>query len=221
MMKFKQITLLANELPKVKAFYSDTFGLPIIEQTNQKISFQVGESTLTFKLTTEYHHPIYHYAFNIPENQFDAARQWLLKRIKPIVFGGKDTFDFVNWNAHSIYYFDSVGNIGELIARHDLPNAAQTPFSALSITRISEIGLPVSDVTKLKAALQCRLPISTYVAGSDKFDPLGSPVGLLICVPLQRNWYPTNVKSDLFPIEIILENATHQTLVFETYHITY
>lgn len=217
-MKFDEIILQTDNLQAVQDFYTKTLQLKLVKITDKSLSINVGTTTLTFKLSTT-PKPTYHYAINIPENQFDNAVNWLRQRTKTILYDNSDKVDFPNWNAHAVYFYDSVGNIGELIARHDLDNATDKPFAAESLLNISEIGLPTSDVSTLAKALKEAIGIKTYVSGSETFEPLGDENGLFICVVLDRDWFPTKVKSVDFPVEVVLKLDKKIDVTIENYRI--
>ena len=220
-MKIKSLVLATNNLDAVTDFYSKVLDFKIIEQSEKIVSFQIGQSILTFELNNEFENPIYHYAFNIPANQLEEAKEWLANRTTLVKDEkGNDTMNFSNWNAHALYFYDSVGNIGELIARHDLNNHSELEFSSDSIYSISEIGLPVADVLDFKTKAQKRFDIPIYKAGSAKFAPLGDENGLFICVPLGRVWFPTtDMKSAAFPVRVAIEGKSNASLEYENYKI--
>src|SRR5262249_18269098 len=144
---------------------------------------QAGKTQLTF--TQAPVAGVYHFAFNIPENQFAAACDWLtVPRIK--AKDGRDTFFTESWNAHNVYFYDPADNILELIDRHTIANASTEPFSEKSLLNISEIGVAVEDVNAFTA--NSTLPY--YGSHVDEFAPVGSENGLLIVVKIGRQWFP-------------------------------
>lgn len=191
-MEITHLTLLAQDLPALHHFYTDILGLPMLEGGEEVITFGVGRSKLTFLQADEDWEGSYHFAFNIPENQFGQAKAWLSARIELIHNPtGQDEFRFESWNAHALYFFDPAGNILELIARHDLPNASDTPFRGDSLLAISEIGLTTSDVAATVRQIQSYLQLKVYRnSESEEFVALGDAIGLLIIVKKGRIWWP-------------------------------
>src|SRR6266571_7594606 len=119
LLEFKVPTPRPDEL---RAFYVETLGvhhLPLV--------FERGESAIA------------HFAFNIPENQFPAGKAWLAERVELWTDNGRDEFYSESWNAHVVYFHDPDGNVGELIARHNLNNASDVPFGADSLLELSEV----------------------------------------------------------------------------------
>jgi catechol-2,3-dioxygenase len=215
-MEFLDIRLETNDLAMIKSFYQGQLNLRIIEEKEGSITFEIGQTSLTFE-KSDLENPVYHYAINIPKNQFAEACNWLRERVKTIIYEGSDEVDFENWNANSIYFYDSVGNIGELIARHDLQNATEIPFSEKSLLNISEIGLPTTNVPKLTNLLKQKLGLKTYVSGGETFNPLGTEKALFICVIEDRDWFPTTVKSKEFPVMITLKSDNKLDFEFGNY----
>lgn len=215
-MNFLDIRLKTNDLEKIKLFYHNQFNLPITKESEAEISFQIGTTALTFE-KSNLQNPVYHYAINIPKNQFAAACDWLRKRVETIVHEGSDLVDFPNWNAEAIYFYDAAGNIGELIARHNLPNDSEIPFSEKSLLNISEIGLPTENVVELSTLLNQKLSLETYVSGGETFNPLGTENGLFICVALNRVWFPTAVEAINFPVKAILKSENKVKFEYGNY----
>lgn len=221
-MKIKTLVLVTNNLESVINFYNKILGFPIQNVSKKMVSFQIGESILTFELNNDVENPIYHYAFNIPSNQLEAAKKWLSKKVTLIKDeNGNDTIDFSHWNAHTLFFYDSVGNIGELIARHDLDNHSETEFSIESIYSISEIGLPVTDVLDFETQVQKHFDIPNYKKGSEQFAALGNENGLFVCVPIGRAWFPTmHLKAAAFPVVVELEGKLDISFEYENYKIS-
>ncbi|WPO77734.1 VOC family protein [Flavobacterium sp. KACC 22761] len=207
-MRIDQIQIKTNDLQKTKAFYQNIFGLFILENDQKSITFQAGTSILKFVEDKEFD-SIYHFAFNIPENQLEEAIQWCKDKVDLIVLEDKSVVThFENWNAHSIYFFDHNGNLLEFIARHDLNNEQVGEFNSASILCISEIGIVTESPFKLGKQLieEHGLHFFSQNTNTDKFSAIGDHEGLLILVQPTRNWYPTQIRSESNPVKITLEN---------------
>lgn len=212
-MNILELELLTGDLEVQKAFYGSILGLPMLESDAQHLVFQVGSSCLKLTLQTGFSGQ-YHFAFDVPENQLEAAKTWLESRAELIadtngdlVFGGGD------WNSDAVYFSDPHGNILELIARHDLENASQTEFSSASIVNISEIGLASDNVPDVLKWLERHLQLEIYKSSSDTFAPVGNAHGLLILVQNAREWFPsTGVFAMPQPVNLVIEGIQNQTL---------
>lgn len=193
-MKIKSLKLWTPQLDVLSAFYRDMLGL-ISSARAGKTEVYAGYTRITLHQTEAgfVHHP-YHFAFNIPENQFEEAKAWLAQRAVLIKDNnGEDTFDFLSWNAHACYCYDPDGNIVELIARHSLVDSASTqPFSGRSLLGASEIGLVADDVRETTRLLCTKFGLGVYDgAGSDTFSAIGNEQGLFIVVKRGREWFPS------------------------------
>ena len=135
-MQICELQLSSAALYQQRQFYRQVLGFPVLQDTPDRLVLRAGASRLTFT-RTDAGTGIAHYAFNIPENQLAAAKQWLQERT-PLWTNtdGSDEFFFEAWNAHAVYFHDPDGNILELIARHTLPSASDQPFSEKSILNI-------------------------------------------------------------------------------------
>lgn len=207
-MKIDQIQIKTNDIQKTKTFYQNIFGLFILENDEKSITFQAGTSILKFIEDQEFN-SIYHFAFNIPENQLEEAIQWCENKVDLIVLDDKSVVtNFENWNAHSIYFFDLNGNLLEFIARHDLNNEQVGEFNSASILSISEIGIVTESPLKLGNQLieEHGLHFFSQNTNTEKFAAIGDHEGLLILVQPTRNWYPTQIPSESNPVKISLEN---------------
>ena len=216
-MKIKQIELQTSLVYELKEFYTQILGFPLIESdADTYFSCQTGSSVLGFRKGAS-QAACYHFAFNIAENQLDVALAWLKHRnIQCCSFNEKEVIDFPNWNAHALYFLDPAGNVVEFIARHDLENTTtEEPFTTHQILEISEIGLPVTNIKTFYQSLQAALqiPIYSQISNLKSFCAAGDAQGLFILVPLERNWFPTEVKNGIYPTKIWIESE--QDSVFE------
>jgi len=216
-MDILKLEILTPDLGKTEAFYSGVLGLKVIHKGKSTISFHAGNSELTF-VYTETLQPVYHVAFNIPNNKLDEALTWATTRLELIdVEQGNKIADFVNWSAKSIYFYDTTGNILEFIARFELDNKSDAPFTGSSITCISEVGLATDDV-----ATQCdelisgySLPVFNRQPRLQNFSALGDDNGLLILSAVNRHWYLTNIPAQKYRTQISIRNGNQiQSLSF-------
>lgn len=141
-MHILQFELLTGDLPAQKNFYSNILALPT-ELTSSGMLVHAGSTEILFTRAPSGFDGAYHFAFNIPQNQYQAARQWVTARI-PLLKDktGKEDFHSDSWNADSVYFPDASGNVLEFIARHSLNNPVDGDFDASNILNVSEIGLP-------------------------------------------------------------------------------
>lgn len=217
-MKIKELRLITNDLLAVKDFYHKQLGFLIITENPSEIGFQIGASQLFFQKKDTSEKPVYHFAFNVASEQFQAAKTWLAERTALIKDeAGADEFRFESWNADAVYFYDSVGNIVELIARHNRGGAAiALPFSSKNIENISEIAIVTTDVFAEMRRVQQRVFAPVYKSKNERFTPIGDEEGLFILVKAGRVWFPTKeVKADILPIGVTLSLAEEEEITLE------
>ena len=171
----------------------------------QKLEIQAGGTLLAFTQANPEFEGAYHFAFNIPENQFHAAKDWISRRVLLLKdVDGREEFESESWNSQSIYFKDPAGNVLEFIARHALKNAVQGDFGADQILNVSEIGLASDDVITLANELCSKLNMSVFrQEPNETFTPVGEDDGLFILPVKGRMWIPNSgVLADLLPLKV-------------------
>ena len=209
-MKIKEIILLSDDLNETSRFYSELMGFTISESSAFKITFKAGNSQLTF-LSSNDQNCIYHFAFDIPHNKLDEAIQWLSARVDLIEFQGSNIIDFPNWNAKSLYFYDNTGNVLEFIARFENENESHHSFDSSSIVSISEIAFVTDNVEKLAKDLIQTNGLTYYFRQIQRedFSVIGDDNGLIIIVKSTRNWFPTPIQVEKFPVKVTIDTNGH------------
>jgi catechol-2,3-dioxygenase len=186
-MRLLELRLQTPYPDELRAFYTDT-----LELRRLPLAFEPGDRVTA------------HFAFNIPENQLAGGKRWLAERVELVSSDGVDEFEFEAWNAHAVYFRDPAGNIGELIARHNLPNASSTPFGPDSLLELSEVGLPVPDVASAVEFLERELVLALYDGNRSTFAAVGDEHGLFIVVREGRPWFTTDDAAQISPLHVTL-----------------
>lgn len=203
-MNINEVELLTVDLHAQRDFYANVLELPT-ELTASGLFIQAGKTGILFTQAPLDFRGAYHFAFNIPENQYSAAKQWITNRI-PLLHdkNGKEDFESKSWNSDSIYFLDTAGNVLECIARHSLRNATERSFDSLQILNVSEIGLPSENVIELADKLCTRLGISVYKQEpNETFTPVGDEDGLFILPVQNRIWMPdSGVPARMLPVKV-------------------
>jgi len=215
-MRIIELELLSDNINETERFYNSVLGLETISKDISHVSFDAGLTRLTFRSSNNVK-PIYHFAFDIPNNKLLEAFAWIEKKAEIMEVIPPDKIaDFYNWNAKSFYFYDNNGNILEFIARNDLDNASQKAFDGSSILSVSEIGLVSKDVSKQSDELFYEFGLTAYAKQPklNKFIVLGTVTGLFILVEENRDWYPTDKKSKSFWTKVVFENDG-ETRTFE------
>lgn len=187
------IELLTNNLEKTTAFYQEILDFEVVTKNQHEVIFRVGTSLLRFTENLSFN-TIYHFAFNIPQNQVKSALSWLHNKVEVILDTNKQPItQFENWNAQAVYFYDDNGNILEFIARRDLNDHSSESFSSNLIRCVSEIGLVCDEPLALAEELIQQNRLNYFEKGPilSDFTALGDHNGLLILSKTGRNWYPT------------------------------
>ncbi len=198
-MNIFEVQLQTANLEETKQFYHGKLGMELLLSNGNEVKLSAGLSTLVFTKASNGRHPFYHFAFNIPPHKFEEAFEWARTNIPLIpVTGGNPVADFRSWNAKAFYFFDNNNNIVEFIARFDLPHRSDKAFDGSSVVSISEIGLVGDSAKTYSEQLMADYGLRYFSrqAPADDFVALGDDNGLFIVVNDQRNWYPTQKKSE-------------------------
>jgi|1185.fasta_scaffold52082_1 hypothetical protein len=214
-MQIRSVQIRTSQVETLKKFYQSTLKLDVESTGSASISIKIGSSILNIDETQD-DDPFYHFAINIPSNKIEEARNFLESKVELLWLEDYKSViaDFVNWNAKSIYFFDPVGNIVELIARLDLQNATPKTFSSGEFLSISEIGFVFreSEIEEQTRAILKQTGLTYFLKQRpmEHFKVLGDDEGLFIIVAENRNWYPTNKPSAIFPLEVMVETLSDQ-----------
>lgn len=203
-MKISYLELSSKDLPAQRDYYANILELPV-KLDSATLEVQVGQTTLVFTQAPSEFVGAYHFAFNIPENQYQAAKHWITSRI-PVLQDktGQEDFESQTWGSTSLYFLDAAGNVLEFIARHTLKNGSNEPFDSRQILNVSEVGLPSENVVELANNLSTRLSIPVYKQEpNENFTPVGDETGLLILPAKDRIWMPdSGVPAKLLPVKV-------------------
>ena len=203
-MNIRKLELLTVDLQAQKDFYTGILELPA-ELSSSSLTVQAGETEILFTQAASDFKGAYHFAFNIPENQYQNAKDWITGRLSLLRdTTGKEDFHSRTWDSDSVYFLDPAGNVLEFIARHTQQNAVVGDFDSRRVLNVSEIGLPSEDVIGLADELTSRLGLSVYKQVPDEhFTPVGDENGLLILPIRDRIWMPdSGVPAKMLPVKV-------------------
>jgi hypothetical protein len=210
-MQINRVILQTSVLKELTAFYSKEMELPVDTTNENETIIKIGSTELVFKKASTAD-PFYHLAINIPANKIEEAKAWLSGRAELMWMDEykSDIADFASWHAKSVYFFDPAGNIMELIARFDLDNKTDKPFSSTQFLSVSEIGLVLEkdefDPSVSRLMKQYELSYFAKQSPMPQFRAIGDDEGLFIVVSEKRNWFPTTIRSGIFPTEVQFDN---------------
>src|SRR5690625_109830 len=207
---FNSVLLYTNQLKELRRFYMNILELNITDETEEAFSIDIGTSKLTFKQSDK---PcFYHYAINIPGNQFSMLKHRIKERIPLNRERGIDEVYFSSFDADSMYFEDPAGNIIELIGRRKR-DLFGNPTFAESFFNISEVGIVSAHLDDLSEEFQdIGLPLRGTEISYDSVNFFGREESFIVLVPPERKWYFSEQISEVFPLEIELTNGYHITI---------
>lgn len=210
-MKITKAILHIDNIEAMKKFYIERLGFSKLSETETSFEVQVGTNIMKFELDSLQKPKQYHFAFNIPENLFAEAKEWVKKHTSLLVHQEKDEIFFESIDAHSVYFYDPEENVVELIARHALNSTKEVDhFAAQDILDIAEMNLTTNHILAVGHKLQeigvferHQLPLD-----ESKLNFLGEPEDgtHLLLGPVGRNWFFSPKEAVASPITIELNN---------------
>ncbi len=217
-MRLQKVTMQTGDIVSLKAFYQQLLGLNIHYEDERSFELITGPTTIRFESAENAENPYYHFAWNIPENQYLQVAEWLKsKQITLIKEPGTDNeiLDFTDWNAHALYFYDPAGNIVELIARHNLDNGSDDTFDSQSFLELSEVSVVSKAYARTFDYITKELNIPFWKGNHADFNALGDEHGLFITVPEGRQWFMSDKQAVCFPIEInFTQDEKNKTVYF-------
>ena len=85
-LEITELRLKTHCLSRMRAFYAETLEWPLVAETADSLTMLAGNTRLVFEQNDDGSF-IYHFAFNIPENQFAQVKGWLAARTPLMVYG--------------------------------------------------------------------------------------------------------------------------------------
>lgn len=206
-MLISKVKLYSNELAKTKDFYVTLLGFNLLRQAEDSFVIQAGESELAFQQSDVNDHPFYHFAFDIPSNQFKNAKKWAEAKVVLNKEDGEDEVHFQNLGAHALYFEDPSQNIVELISRQSSPSS-EGDFSSNSILNISEMGIVTNDVLSVgNQLMEFGIPVKDNQPLEEQFNFMGYDDSFVILVRKNRTWFFSNQDSVIYPSVIEIDKC--------------
>jgi len=202
---FKKVVLYTNRLEEMKGFYEYQMGFRIVEEDAASFTLSIGDSQLVFAESDR--SASYHFAFNIPGNQFSLAKSWASSRVDLNRQEGMDEIYYANFDADAFYFQDPAGNVVEFIGRRNVDRMGN--FSIDSLLNISEVSITTPNVKEVGEQLES---LEIPVRGNKGIEPsalnfLGSGDAFILLVAPKRVWYFSKQKSEVHPLSIELRDG--------------
>lgn len=214
-MKLLDIELYTNDLEAIGLFYVRRLGLPVLSRSASELTVLIGWTRLTFQQVAFPVAP-YHLAINVPRGSLEVIMYYFDLDYLPTQAPDKPIADFPDWRATACYFYDSVGNLLEFIARTDLP--LDNPNLTINelFQGVSEVGIATEDVAYTAEQIQrrCGVPQFDKTIPKRDFNALGDDNGLFILSEVGRNWLFTKTPANLNYCRVRFTN-TDETTVWE------
>lgn len=206
----ESITIYSAALEATRNFYRDTLEFPILKESETYFTLQIDSTSFTIHQAPPEEAPFYHFAFDVPSNQFEEAKNWIKEHVSLLTDEGHDEVYFQTIDAKSIYFEDPSGNIVEWICRLSDSPSSSVSFHPSLLQKVSEMSLVVHD--KLAAAEQ----LDTVGVLSRDHQPVPAE-GLtfmggrkdavyLLLVSENRVWYFSEKVSNVHPLTVESKN---------------
>lgn len=202
---FKKVTLYTDKLDELKGFYEYQLGFRIVEEDESSFVLAIGESQLIFRQSER--SAFYHFAFNIPGNQFTLAKGWAGSRVELNRQEGMDEIYYPAFNADAFYFQDPAGNIVEFLGRRNMDKMGN--FTIDSLLNISEISITTQHVAEVGKQIEdMEIPVRANKGiEPDSLNFLGEDAAFILLVPPKRTWYFSKKKSEVHPLSIELADG--------------
>jgi len=207
-LKIKRLELRSLNVAASANFWESKFGFPVVYATPSNPRIQIGNTELSFRPHITGPKPVYRFAFEIPENQIEQAFFWLKEANIEVLKhpeNGREIQHVPRLNAHSIAFIDGMGNLVELIAKHDLKNSSEEPFTRASLLGINEIGVVSFNIQKAVDLVKSELNVDEMTGYGAGYKPLGGREGQLHMVVPKRPWLPYDINSVNIPMLITVQ----------------
>ena len=211
-MLITKVKIASSSLAETKSFYLNQLGAKLQEESPDSFSIKVGLSELIFKEASNDREPFYHFAFNIPSNQFQEAKRWITALTPLNMEDGDDEVYFSHINAHSLYFTDPSGNIVEFIARHSLSPESNEPFSMDSLLSIGEINVTTRDIIRVgQQLIDVNIPIRDNDLNPEGLTFMGRDGAFLLLGKPGRRWFFSERLAEIHPLLIEVDFKTRIT----------
>lgn len=206
-MRVLELNIFTQNIEETEDFYNKILGFKILEKSNDKICFETGKSKLIFTKNNGSKKYFYHFAFNIPKNEIENAKRFLLSKLDLIEYENDFVIKFENWNAKAVFFYDNNENILEFIERENTNEKPEKEFNINSVLSLSEIGIGTDKPLNLGTELTHKIGMDFYEKGPkrDDFVALGNDNGLFVISSQERKWFPTEKFVEKSPLKVKIE----------------
>src|SRR5699024_3420629 len=201
---FKKVIFHTHKLKALQRFYANVLELDITNQSDEGFTVKIGTTDVTFQLSDE--KARYHFAINIPGNQFVLMKYWMQDRLTLNKTSGLNEVYYSSFDADSMYFEDPAGNLIELIGRRK-----RDLFGTLTkeaFFDVSEVALVTPNVSEIGETLQdIGIPLRHGLEVNPKgVNFLGMGDTYIALAPSPWKWNFSDMEARTYPVEITLWN---------------
>ena len=203
-MKIHELILPSTNIDQQEEVYSQRLGFPCHRASRTELQVSCGVTQLKFIASNRQYY--YHYCFLVPPGCLPAAAKFLdAHGFESLPYHGKRLVDFSN--GKSVYFYDGDGNIAEFIQRPSLGHPRQLDFSASSIIRLNEIGIPAEHPREFAARMinDFQIRLVDNAPYRDDFIWCGDFEGVFLITKIGRPWMPCQKPAEKNPLTVRFE----------------
>lgn len=203
---FHSVLFYTNKLKVLKRFYENVLELTIADSSHETFTVKIGDSNITFKQSER--PACYHFALNIPGNQFSLMKLWIKERIPLLREGGMDQFYSQSFDADLMYFEDPAGNVIKLMGRRHRDLFGNLTSDAF--LNVSEVSLITPFVEEIGDQLQdFGIPLHYGVeVDPDHVNYLGKgETFIAIKAPVNKKIFSHRKETHPHPLEITLDTG--------------
>lgn len=207
---FKSVLFHTDKLKLLKRFYANVLEREIVASTNEQFTVNIGETDITFQQSDV--PSFYHFAINIPGNQFVIMKAWIQDRLTLNKDGGINEIYYSSLDSDSMYFEDPAGNLIELIGRRHRDLFGDLTKEAFF--DISEVGITTPYVTQVGDDLQdFGIPLRHgTMIDPDTLNYLGKDDTFIVLTPPAWKWKFSKNKAETHPLEMTFDDGRHLAL---------
>lgn len=202
--RIKELNLRTKSLIEARQFWESGLGFQVIDSSPSSITFQVGDSRLTFRNQTTINPPVYHFAIAIPSNQVENALDWLKNQDgkypdgppQPVPIlkdesSGAEIIYNAPYQTRSVFFRDPNGQVVELVGRELADNAVEGDFNRSMMMGITNFSLVTKEVRKCEDILRSEFGFKAFPNTTSGYKPVGGIDGTLTLIIPGRPYIPT------------------------------
>jgi hypothetical protein len=121
------------------------------------------------------------------------------------------------FNAHSVYFIDPMGNLVELIARHDLKNSAEGDFNPKNmLLKISDVTIITRSLKSSTELLRSSFALKELPGTTNALKPIGGKNGIITLMVPYKPYPPTDdIIAPAFnfgKLELVIKHPEYKTI---------